>query len=152
MITKENKLEKICSFYASDYHLEMIMIPYINKKIEEQANVAIITERDLTKTVKDVISKINLEQTKKEKILNVNWENNKVEVINNIKNNKEISAFIIGSLDYINSTNEEIEKLNIDCKIKIIDCYSLEDAQKEMAQIVNTHSKVLNTTEEKEIA
>ena len=36
MVTKENKLEKTCSFYVSEYHLEMILVPYINKKIEEK--------------------------------------------------------------------------------------------------------------------
>ena len=44
MFTKENNYEKICSFYASDYHLEMIMIPYINRKIEEQVDIEIIKE------------------------------------------------------------------------------------------------------------
>ena len=28
MTTIEKRIEKICSFYASEYHLEMIMIPY----------------------------------------------------------------------------------------------------------------------------
>ena len=34
MITKEDKIQKSCCFYASDYHLEMIILPYINKKID----------------------------------------------------------------------------------------------------------------------
>ena len=47
MITKENKIQKSCCFYASDYHLEMIILPYINKKIDEKAQVTIITEKNL---------------------------------------------------------------------------------------------------------
>ena len=152
MITKEENVEKICSFYASDYHLEMIMIPYINKKIEEKLNIAIITERSLTQTIKDVVSRMNLSKKRKKQILNINWENSKIESINNIKTSKEISIFVIGSLKYIETINKKIESINSEVKIKLINCYSIEDAQENMAEIVSMHSKVLNTTEEKEIA
>ena len=152
MFTKEKNVEKICSFYASDYHLEMIMIPYINKKIEEKANVAIITERSLTNTVKDVISKINLQEKRKKEILNINWENNKVEAINKMKNSKELSVFIVGSLDYLKSINEKISNIKFEGKIKLINCYSIDDAKERMTDIISCHTKVLNTTEEKEIA
>ena len=77
MITKENKTEKICSFYASDYHLEMILIPYINRKLNEQANLKIITERDLSGTVQEVISKINLPKERKREMLNLDWNTKK---------------------------------------------------------------------------
>ena len=152
MITKEENVEKICSFYASEYHLEMIMIPYINKKIEEKADVAIITEKSLTRTVKDVISRINLNKKRKNEILKIDWENNKVEVINKIKHSKEFSIFVIGSLDYIEKINKKIESLDTSIKIKIINCFSIEDVQARMTDIVSKHTKVLNTTEEKEIA
>ena len=152
MITKEENVEKICSFYASEYHLEMIMIPYINKKIEEKADVAIITEKSLTRTVKDVISRINLNKKRKNEILKIDWENNKVEVINKIKHSKEFSIFVIGSLDYIEKINKKIESLDTSIKIKIINCFNIEDVQARMTDIVSKHTKVLNTTEEKEIA
>ena len=151
MITKEKNVEKICSFYASDYHLEMIMIPYINKKIEEQSNIAIITERSLKETAEDVISRVNLPKTRKKEILNINWENSKVEIINKMEKSKELSIFIIGSLNYIENINKQIESLDTDIKIKLINCYSIEDAQERMTDIVSNCTKVLNTTEEKEI-
>lgn len=152
MITKEEKLEKICSFYASDYHLEMIMIPYINKKIEEQENVVIITERSLKETVKDVILRINLLEKRKNEILNINWENSEVEVVNKMKTNKTLTIFVIGSLSFINKVNKKIENFEMNNKVRIVNCYSLEDAQDNMTEIVRQHKKVLNTTEEKEIA
>ena len=152
MITKEEKLEKICSFYASDYHLEMIMIPYINKKIEEQENVVIITERSLKETVKDVILRINLLEKRKNEILNINWENSEVEVVNKMKTNKTLTIFVIGSLSFINKVNKKIENLEMNNKVRIVNCYSLEDVQDNMTEIVRQHKKVLNTTEEKEIA
>ena len=151
MITKEKKTEKICSFYASDYHLEMIMIPYINRKIEEKANIAIVTERNLTETINIVISKMHLPQKRKQEILDINWENKTISDIKFANESQELVLFIVGSVDYINKINEQIEQIQINHNVRIIDCYSIEEVQKNVTEIVLNHSKVLNTTEEKEI-
>ena len=158
MITEEKNIEKTCSFYASDYHLEMIMIPYINKKIEEKKNVTILTERDLNDTIKDVISKMNLSESRKKEILKLNWKKSEIQSMKREKNKtKEQTIFVIGSMSYIKSTNKEIEKIT-KCelkqnkfKTKVINCYSLEDAQANATEIILEHTNVLNTTEEKEI-
>lgn len=152
MFTKEKNIEKICSFYASDYHLEMIMIPYINKKIEEQANVKIITEKNLTKTATEVISKINIPEKRKKEIMKIDWNNNNIEKLRKNEKNKEKVIFVVGKKNYIESINKELNSLYEDTsKLKVVNCYSLEDAQNNMPQIVANHSKVLNTVEEKEI-
>ena len=39
----KNTKEKICAFYASDYHFEMISLPYINKRIENKDEIVILT-------------------------------------------------------------------------------------------------------------
>ena len=67
----ENRIEKLCCFYVSDFHLEMILLPYINKKIEE--NIIIKTERNLEETVNILVSKMNLNEKNKEKILSLGW-------------------------------------------------------------------------------
>ena len=36
--------EKICAFYASDYHFEMISLPYISKSMDENKEIIILTE------------------------------------------------------------------------------------------------------------
>ena len=78
MKKEENTKEKICAFYASDYHFEMISLPYINKKMEENNDVVILTENDLEETMQTFLSKINLKEEKKEKILKLNWKNNNI--------------------------------------------------------------------------
>ena len=106
--------EKICTFYASDYHFEMISLPYINKKIEENKEVIVLTENDLEETIKTLISKMNLKEEKKSKILNINWKNddlNKFKKINNnVKEEKEMIIFIKGKENYIRNVNKNIEK------------------------------------------
>ena len=156
MITEEKNIEKTCSFYASDYHLEMIMIPYINKKIEEKSKVTILTERNLNDTVKDVISKINLSEVRKKEILKLNWKKSEIQNFEKEKN-KEKTIFVIGSMNYIKNANKEIEKIankeskQNKFKTKVINCYSLEEAKLNATEITLEHTKVLNTKEEKEI-
>ncbi len=62
-------MKKVCAFYASDYHFEMISLPYINQKIENEDEIIILTENDLEKTIEKLIERINLEEEKKKKIL-----------------------------------------------------------------------------------
>ena len=50
--------EKTCAFYASDYHFEMISLPYINKKLDESKEVIVLTENNLKETIKTLVSKI----------------------------------------------------------------------------------------------
>ena len=55
MITKEHETEKTCLFCVSDYHLEMILLPYIIKK----EKVIIFTEQELETTINTLLEKIN---------------------------------------------------------------------------------------------
>ena len=46
--------EKTCAFYASDYHFEMISLPYINKKLDESKEIIVLTENNLKETIKNI--------------------------------------------------------------------------------------------------
>lgn len=138
MVVENNKIEKLCCFYVSDFHLEMILLPYINKKIEE--NIIIKTERDLKDTVEILVSKMNLNQENKEKILSLGWngkENKKIEDKSNV--------IIIGNKKYIEDINNQIRQTNIK-NVNIIDCYNFEDIKEDMDNIMNSYSQNLNTT------
>ena len=138
MVVENNKIEKLGCFYVSDFHLEMILLPYINKKIEE--NIIIKTERDLKDTVEILVSKMNLNQENKEKILSLGWngkENKKIEDKSNV--------IIIGNKKYIEDINNQIRQTNIK-NVNIIDCYNFEDIKEDMDNIMNSYSQNLNTT------
>lgn len=55
-------MKKICAFYASDYHFEMISLPYIEENLEKRKEIIILTENDLQDTIKTLISNINIEE------------------------------------------------------------------------------------------
>ncbi len=158
-------VEKICSFYVNEWHLVTMVLPYINKEINEKANITTILENDIEENVKTLLAKLNLKNEKT--ILEINWKANKEitsnyieDIFNNlIKNNdNEEIIFINGSRDYIDFANYQIEKMikqnifNIkDKKIKIINCYEVTEFNSGIKDILDSHIKILNTAGEKYI-
>ena len=138
MVVKDKKIEKVYSSYVSEYHLEMILVPFINSKIEEKENVVIETEYDINETLNTLLSKLNLKEENKEKILRLGW--NKKE--NNIKSKDNV--IIIGNKDYIENTNRRIMQKNIE-DLTIVDCYKFEDICNNMSEVADKYDFNLNT-------
>lgn len=134
----ENKIEKLCCFYVSDFHLEMILLPYINNKLDE--NIIIKTEKDLRDTVETLVSKMNLNEENKEKILNLGWNVKEYKKIENKSN-----IIIIGNQKYIDNMNAQIKKEEIK-DATIVDCYNFEDTKDNMETIINNYDSSLNTS------
>lgn len=138
VVAQNKKTEELCCFYVSDFHLEMILIPYINKKLKNNEEIKIVTEKNLKETVKILISKMNLDQKTKEEILELGWDN----INSDISNNTNI--IIIGSKKYIEEKNSLIENSNIE-NINVVNCYEFDEVKDEMNEIVEEHDNTLNT-------
>lgn len=133
MVVQNKRLEKTCCFYVSEFHLEMILVPYINEKINE--NITILTEKNLKETLEILISKMNLKEENKEKILKLGWTGEK-----EIKENSNI--IVIGSKNFIENKNKEIENKNA---ISVLDCYEFEEIKNEINNVVEKYKNTLNT-------
>lgn len=133
MVTQNKRIERICSFYVSDFHLEMILLPYINEKIDNKEEVTILTEKNLEETLKILLSKMNIKEENKQKILELGWSGEE-----KIKENANV--IIIGSESYIKEKNEQIEDA-----ISILDCYDFEKVKDNIDNITNKYEKRLNT-------
>ena len=149
----ENNIIKLCSFYISDWHLVTMLLPYINKKINEEIEIATILENDLDEKITKLVERLNLNN--KEKILNLNWSKfkEKGKVIYN-KDNKEKVLIINGSQDFVEKINNKIEKYfkthKVNGTIKIINCFEVTGIRGSMKDILDGHDKVLNTSGENE--
>ena len=144
MITKECKGEKVCLFCASEYHLEMILLPYIKEHIDTNKFI-VFTENDLTGSLNFVLSRTNLNEETKRKIKKINWENNNKEQFNKleeyINNDDSIKVIINGNSNYIKKINNELEDKKVDC----IDCFHIEDTEVNINKISDNYKYVLNT-------
>ena len=161
----KNNIEKLCGFYVSDWHLVTMLLPYINKQINEKANIITILEDDIEENIKTLTKKLNLKNERK--ILKLNWSKSNgikySELQDKMKQLKDKDVlnviFVNGSKKYIDLTNKNIEKfleVNYDkvknTRIKIINCFEVGDFNLNIQDILHSHDKILNTSGEKEIS
>lgn len=135
MVVQNERKEKLCSFFVSEFHLEMILLPYIDDRLKKKEEITILTEKSLRDTVEILVSKTNLAKEEKEKILKLNWDGDK-----NTKENSNV--IIIGSEKYIKQKNKEIEEIKT---ISIIDCYDFEEIKDNINTIKKEYKNILNT-------
>lgn len=152
----KNTKEKICTFFASDYHFEMVSLPYINKKIENSEEVIVLTENDLEETIKTLLSRMNFKEERKNKILSINWKNDDFskfkEIKEEVKKQNRFTIFIKGKENYINNINKNIESWIKDYKkVNIIDCYDIEEIGDNIDNVMSSYKSILSTSGEKEI-
>ena len=145
---KENKREeKLCLFFASDYHFEMISLPYINESLKKNKDVVIMTENDLGNSVNKVISSINLNEEEKNRLNKIDWKNDELnkfkEVKNADKDGKELLIFVKGKENYINNMNKNIENWTDLKNVEIVDCYDINEVQNNAGEIAKQYDNVL---------
>lgn len=158
---KENqKIEKLCSFYVSDWHLVTMMLPYVNHKIDEKSKIITILGTDIEHNLSLLLQKLNLKN--EQQILSLNWKKNgskkytEIEKILNqeVENGIENIIFINGTQKEIANYNAMIEKwaqtANIE-HIKVINFFEVTEFNNHIVDILNAHDKILNTSGEREI-
>ena len=155
MNEEHNSNKKMCALYVSDYHFEMISLPYIIENLENKRKVVILTQNNLEKSIKTVVSKMILKEEKKNEILKIDWNKKGLDKIEKVKteiNNEEMLIFIKGKEKYINKVNKKLEKiLENNSKVEIVDCYDVGEIEENMQMIVEQYKNILNTQGKKEI-
>ena len=159
------RIKKVCGFTVSSTHLSVMILPYINKELEGEKNVLTFLEGNLERNIKEILSKISLSNEAKQKIENINWKATDIEKVNIEKvlkqeftKDKNLDFIIYGKEQYINSVNEKIlktvkkhEKILNNKKIKIINCYTVDDFKENIRDILDKHDIMFNTSGEKKI-
>ena len=142
MVTKEHKVKKYCCFYASDFHLEMILLPYIKKNLKKYKFI-IMTETNLVDSINLLLDRINLKAEEKMEILKLNWQSKDC-IEEKFLNLNDLCFIINGSMDYINKINKNIEQLKLK-NINIIDCYKIDILSENKSYLGEKYEEILNT-------
>lgn len=150
MLEDSKKEEKLCLFFASDYHFEMISLPYINERLKKDNNIIIMTENNLNGTVNKLLSNLNLKEDEKKEIAKIDWENNDLNKFKEIKeaneNGKETVIFVKGRENYISTVNKNINNWIKNNGVKIVDCYDVNEVGGKVSNIVKNYKKILSTS------
>ena len=139
MTANKETTEKKCCIYASEFHLEMTIMPYINKKIEENKNIVIVTENKLEETMKILISRMNIKN--KDAICALNWNNS--DIVESTGKD-DLVIIINGNKKFIENKNKDIEKMQKNTKVELVDCYSFDEIKDEIVEIRANYTEVLN--------
>ena len=147
MLKKDKTKEKNCLFFASDYHFEMISLPYINKSIKNNKEVIVISENNLENTINKLLLQVNLEDDEKDKILKIDWKNNDFDKFKEIKEadkeKRNTIVFIKGKENYIKNVNKNLENwIKDDNKIEIIDCYDINEIEENVEEITKKYNNI----------
>ena len=145
MITKEQDINKKCLFCVSDYHLEMILLPYIIEKKDKYKTI-VFTESNLEDSINVLLTKVNLKVEDKKIIKSIDWNKNdslKVKQIEEIKDNK-LNIIINGSYEYIKLINKKLEKI-INKNIEIVDCFHIGNPDLDVLELSKKYNCILNT-------
>ena len=139
------KIENICNFYASNYHLSVVLYEYLRKNSRKE--VVTFFESGIEEEIKMLEDKrdYNLKaQVNFNK--NINIENTK------INDSRNIIFILKGSDTYLKQANwylkEELRQMK-NVKAKIINCYDFEQQRSFMKDIIKGSDKILYTTGEK---
>lgn len=140
-----NRENMICSFCVNDYHLAVMLIPYIYEEIDEGKKVITFLDRDLDSISKRVIAtnskfwkeekifqKVDLKKTKFEKLANK---------FENVQNNDVI--IVAGKDEFIERINRLI--INFHTNFTIVNCFYVSDIAKNENFKISDYSKILNT-------
>lgn len=160
MKNESQRIEKLCSFYVSDWHLVTMLLPYINHQIEKHSKIVTILEYNIEQNLNLLLEKLNLKN--KEQILSLNWKTmnlkkySELEKILNseLENGTENIILVNGCKDYVQNNNTMIEKWMKHSKLqhlKVINFYEVTEFNHHILDILNVHDKVLNTSGEHEI-
>lgn len=139
------KIENICNFYASNYHLSVVLYEYLRKNSRKEVvtflESGIEEEIKMLEDKKDYHLKAQVNFNK-----NINIENTK------INDSRNIIFILKGSDTYLKQANwylkEELRQMK-NVKAKIINCYDFEQQRSFMKDIIKGSDKILYTTGEK---
>ncbi len=140
------KIESLCNFYASKYHLSMILLEYLKKNSTKKTQIVTFMQEDIEKEIQDLNEKYKY---------NINLNKIDFKRINDIYGiepeiSKDIIFIVQGNINFMNEANEYIRDLaDKKSKIKIINCYDFEKQKKVMKMLIDQNDKILYTTGEK---
>ena len=136
--------KRLCCFYVNDVHLITMLLPYINKRINESTKVITILEEDMSRGAKKVMEEI---QGKKDKsLLEIDWTNKSLGYLLECDLKGKL-VLIGGSDEFMKEANKIITNRGEDCTI--LNCYEMMQGSSKVQEILDEHDKVVNTSGEK---
>ena len=140
-----NQENMICSFCVNDYHLVVMIVPYIYEAINEGKRVITFFDRDLDEISKKVILTNQKFWEKEEIFKKVDFRKTRfdrlAEKFENVQN--EDIVIVAGKEDFIERINRLL--INFHTNFTLVNCFDISDIAKNENFKITDYSKILNT-------
>lgn len=159
-----SSVQKACGFYISNMHFATMILPFVNKQLEENTKITTFFENDFTINIELVLSKLKITEERKRELLDVNWKNKNIlkyltteKILKNSLDKKRNNLILINGRDnYINNINDAIDKyMQKNMKkfknLKIMDFYEVGNFNENVTEILDKHELLFNTAGEHKI-
>ena len=136
--------DKICSFCVNDYHLAVMILPYIYEVINEGRKVITFLDRDL-KEISNKVIMTNKKFWESEELKKIDFEKTKFDKLSQkFENAQENDVIIVaGKDDFIERMNRLI--INFHTNFTIVNCFHVSDIAKNENFKISDYAKILNT-------
>jgi hypothetical protein len=153
-------IKRVCGFCVSSTHLVTMLLPYINKELNNGNSICSFLGFSLKEQVETLLSNVMLEENTKHNVLMINWNetnsykysNIEKELESSIGEAKRLNIIVTGSEKYINSANENLDKFfnknnkKIKGEVTVINCYEVSEFNDNIKNILDIHDKMINTS------
>ena len=140
-----NQEGMICSFCVNDYHLAVMIIPYIYEIKNEGKKVITFFDRNLEDISKKVILTNKKFWEKSEIFDDIDWGKTRFDKLSekfeNVQDNDVI--IVAGGDDYIDRINRLL--INFHTNFTLVNCFNINDIIKKESFKISDYSKILNT-------
>lgn len=142
----ENQMIKACNFYVSQWHLFAALLPYVRDELKKNHKILIISQDNIEKSIKKLVSKLNLKFENKNGLDDVIWLNDDF-VIELKEEVTPVTIVVQGTIDFIKEINVYLENSlkPIYRKVTIINCFEIYDTNDILYNILDEHDYVFNT-------
>lgn len=139
----KNRIEKTYCLYASDWHLAIMLLPFISNELNEKNRVYMKFEKNIKDKINKLTNKLKIRN--KNEINNISWG---IEINDEEYTDKEKIYIVSGDDEYMLDMNKKIELYYSERndKVKIINCFDITSSEgKKCLDNIGDYTKVLTT-------
>ena len=140
-----NQEDMICSFCVNDYHLAVMLVPYIYEAINEERRVITFFDRSLEEVSKKVILTNKKFWEREESFKNIDFSKTRfdklAEKFENVQNGDVV--IVAGKENFIERINRLL--INFHTNFTLVNCFDISDIAKNENFKITEYSKILNT-------
>lgn len=120
-------IKKTYCLYASEWHLTIMLLPFISKKLFEKDRIYMKFENSIEDKMKQLVDKLDFRN--KDELNNIQWN---IEINDEDYTQNERIYIVAGSNEYMEDMNKKINLFykNKESNVEIINCFDIEKIDK----------------------